>query len=178
MLTFFVIGDCLKKYPDLRQRAIEQWHEICNHTKTHSKYFRTWNEAERFESELLWWEETVKSVLGEEYLARMKKNFPFFRFPWMYWIRVKAYLDILKKHGYIPIWWSHTNNPKDGIVNNGDIYLRHFNNRDTANIRKNLELILQSEKEPKTVSDIIASENYEEPIWWHNVYKKKNEVGN
>ena len=49
-------------------------------------------------------------------------------------------------------------------MNNGDIYLWHFNNRDTANVRKNLEMILESNKQPKTVSDIITSEGYEEPI--------------
>jgi hypothetical protein len=36
-------------------------------------------------------------------------------------------------------------------------------------------MILESNKQPKTVSDIITSEGYEEPIWWHNVYKKKKE---
>ena len=176
--TFFVIWDCIKKYPDLRKRAIDHWHEICNHTAHHDKYFKTWNEPQRFESELLWWENDVRSVLWEDYLARMKRDFPFFRFPWMYWIRVKAYLDILKKHGYIPIWRSHVKNPVEGKVNNGDIYLWHFNNRDTANVRKNLEMILSSEKQPKTISDVITSNGYTEPIWWNNVYKKKRELKN
>jgi hypothetical protein len=49
-------------------------------------------------------------------------------------------------------------------VNNGDIYLWHFNNRDTANVRKNLEMILSSEKQPKTISDVITSNGYTEPI--------------
>ena len=174
--TFFVIWDCLKKYPDLWKRAVVNWHEICNHTAHHDKYFKAANEAQRFESELLWWENTVKAVLWEEYLARMKRDFPFFRFPWMYWIRVKAYLDILKEHGYIPIWWSYTKNPVDNVVNNGDIYLWHFNNRDTANVRKNLALILQSGKQAKTVSDIITSSDYDQPIWWNNVYKEKKKL--
>ena len=172
--TFFVIWDCLKLYPTLWKRAIDQWHEICNHTMHHNKYFKTWNEPERFESELLWREQTVKDVFWEEYLVRM--NFPFFRFPGMYWIREKAYLDILKDHGYIPIWWSNTKNPANGMVNNWDIFLWHFKNADTLNVRKNLEMVLQDGKQPKTVSDIITSEEYTEPIWRHNVYKKKNEV--
>ena len=176
--TFFVIWDCLGKYPDLWRKAVKQWHEICNHTAHHDKYFKTWNESQRFESELLWWERAVKSVLWEEYFVRMKRDFPFFRFPWMHWIREKAYLNILKKHGYIPIWWSNTENPKNWKVNNGDIYLWHFNNRDTANVRENLELILQNGKQPKTVSDIITSEDYSEPIWWNNVYKKRCEAKN
>jgi hypothetical protein len=123
----------------------------------------------------LWWEKTVKEVLWENYLIKMKKNHPFFRFPWMHWIREKAYLDILKKHGYIPIWRRHTENPKDWVVNNWDIFLRHFKNQDTLNIKKNLELILKNGKQAKTVSDIIMSEEYTEPIWWHNVYKKRSE---
>ncbi len=173
--TFFVIWECLKLHSTLWRKAAQQWHEICNHTQTHSKYFKTWNEPERFERELLWWEKTVKEVLWENYLIKMKKNHPFFRFPWMHWIREKAYLDILKKHGYIPIWRRHTENPKDWVVNNWDIFLRHFKNQDTLNIKKNLELILKNGKQAKTVSDIIMSEEYTEPIWWHNVYKKRSE---
>ena len=172
--TFFVIWECLRIHSDLWRRAAQQWHEICNHTDHHNKYFKTWDEPERFERELLWWEKTVKEVLWEDYLLRMKKNYPFFRFPWMYWIREKAYLDILKKHGYIPIWWRYTENPKNGVVNNGDIFLWHFKDQDTTNVRKSLELILQNGKQPKTVSDIITSDGYDEPIWWHNVHKKKS----
>lgn len=174
--TFFVIWECLRIHADLWKRAAQQWHEICNHTDHHNKYFKTWDEAERFERELLWWEKTAKEVLWEDYLLKMKKNHPFFRFPWMYWIREKAYLDILKKYGYIPIWWRYTENPKDGVVNNGDIFLWHFKDQDTTNVRKSLELILKNGKQPKTVSDIITSEGYTEPIWWHNVHKKKSEI--
>lgn len=174
--TFFVIWECLRIHSDLWRRAAQQWHEICNHTDHHNKYFKTWDETERFERELLWWEKTVKEVLWEDYFFKMKKNHPFFRFPWMYWIREKAYLDILKKHGYIPIWWRYTENPKDGVVNNGDIFLWHFKDQDMVNVRRSLELILKNGKQPKTVSDIITSDGYDEPIWWHNVHKKKSHM--
>ncbi len=176
--TFFVIWTCLKLHPKLWKRAAEQWHEICNHTMHHDKYFKTWNEAERFERELLWWEKVVKEVLWEDYLIKMKKNYPFFRFPWMYWIKVKAYLDILKKYGYIPIGWLHTYNPKDGVVNNGDIFLWHFKDQDKNNVKRNLDLIIQNGKHPMTVSNIITTDAYTEPIWWYNLYKKRNEVKN
>ena len=173
--TFFVIWSCLKLYPKLRRRAAEHGHEICNHTMHHDKYFKTWNEAERFEREVLEREDAVKFVLWEDYFIKMKKIFPFFRFPWMHWIRVKAYLDILKKHGYIPIGRWYTENPKDGIVNNWDIFLWHFKNQDTVNVRKSLDLILQNGKEATTVSHSITSENYES-IWWHNAHEKKSKI--
>ncbi len=176
--TFFVIGDCLKIHSNLWRKAVQQWHEICNHTATHSKYFKTWDEPERFERELLWWEKVAKEVLWEDYLIKMKKNHPFFRFPGMYWIREKDYLDILKKHGYIPIGWRHTKNPEDGVVNNGDIFLWHFKDQDTTNVRKSLELILKNGKHVKPVSDIITSDGYNEPIDWTNYMreKKKNKA--
>lgn len=174
--TFFVIWSCLKLHPALWKRAVEQWHEICNHTMHHNKYFKTWNEAERFESELLWWEKNAKEVLWEDYLIKMKKNYPFFRFPWMHWIRVKAYLDILKKHGYVPIGWRHTKNPESWNINNGDIFLWHFKNADTLNVRKNLEMVLRAWKHPKTVSDIITTEEYDTPIDWTNYGKKRKEA--
>jgi hypothetical protein len=50
------------------------------------------------------------------------------------------------------------------VVNNGDIFLWHFKDQDTTNVRKSLELILQNGKQPKTVSDIITSDGYDEPI--------------
>jgi peptidoglycan/xylan/chitin deacetylase (PgdA/CDA1 family) len=174
--TFFVIWSCLKLHPALWKRAVEQWHEICNHTMHHNKYFKTWNEAERFESELLWWEKNAKEVLWEDYLIKMKKNYPFFRFPWMHWIRVKAYLDILKKHGYVPIGWRHTKNPESWNINNGDIFLWHFKDADTLNVRKNLEMVLKAWKHPKTVSDIITTEEYDTPIDWTNYAKKRKEA--
>ena len=102
--TFFVIWECLKLHPELWRRAVQHGHEICNHTATHSKYFKTWNESERFERELLWWEKIAKSTLWEDYLIKMKRNHPFFRFPGMHGIRVKAYLDILKKAWLYTYW--------------------------------------------------------------------------
>ncbi len=180
--TFFVIWECLKLHPELWRKAAQQWHEICNHTMHHNKYFKTWNEPERFEGELLEWEDAVKMVLWKDYFIKMKKNFPFFRFPWMYGIREKVYLDILKKYGYIPIGWWYTENPKDGIVNNGEIFLWHFKDQDTLNVRKCLDLILQNGKYPKTMADLITTKEYVEekqgPIWWDNFSKKKNEVKN
>ena len=174
--TFFVIWDCLKLHPELWKKAVQQWHEICNHTATHSKYFKTWNEPERFERELLWWERIAKSTLWEGYLIKMKKNHPFFRFPWMYGIRVKAYLDILKKHGYIPIWWWYTENPKDGVVNNGEIFLWHFKDQDKNNVRRSLELALQNGKHIKPISDLIFTDEYKTPIDWTNYAKKIKEA--
>jgi hypothetical protein len=87
-------------------------------------------------------------------------------------------LDILKKHGYIPIGWRHTKNPEDGVVNNGDIFLWHFKDQDTTNVRKSLELILKNGKHVKPVSDIITSDGYNEPIDWTNYMreKKKNKA--
>ena len=172
--TFFVIWECLKLHPKLWKRAAQQGHEICNHTAHHDKYFKTWNEPERFEREVLQREDAVKMVLWEDYFVKMKKNFPFFRFPWMYWIREKAYLDILKKHGYIPIWWRYTENPKDGVVNNGDIFLWHFKDQDTINVRKSLELILKNEKQAKTIWEILDKT----PTDWTNYAKKRREANN
>lgn len=183
--TFFVIWECLKLHPKLWRRAAQHGHEICNHTAHHDKYFKTWDETERFEGEVLEWEDAVKMVLWRDYLVKMKKNFPFFRFPWMHWTRVKAYLDILKKHGYIPIGWWYTENPKDGIINNWEIFLWHFKNQDTINVRKSLELIFQNEKYPRTVADMVFTEDYVKkdgkglgPIWWYNLAEKKNLVRN
>ena len=174
--TFFVIWECLKMHPELWRKAAQQWHEICNHTAHHDKYFKTWDEAERFEKEVLWWEDAVRMVLWEDYFNRMKMNFPFFRFPWMHGIRVKVYLDILKKHGYIPIGWRYTENPKDGVVNNGEIFLWHFKDQDMENVKKSLELILKNGKNAETVSNIIFTDEYKTPTDWTNQAKKRRDA--
>lgn len=37
--TFFVVGDCCEKYPEIVQRAIDSGHEIGNHTYSHPKMY-------------------------------------------------------------------------------------------------------------------------------------------
>jgi hypothetical protein len=37
-------------------------------------------------------------------------------------------------------------------------------------------MILSSEKQPKTISDVITSNGYTEPIWWNNVYNEKKKL--
>ena len=64
------------------------------------------------ETEILMRETEVKNCLWEEYLNKMKNNYPFFRFPWWHWIlgstqEVKTRnVAVLKKMWYLSIWWS------------------------------------------------------------------------
>ncbi len=78
--TFFLMAEELEKNPELWQTAIANGHIVLNHTVHHYKDLSERSE-ETIKSEILGWEETAKTVLGEEYLLRMKKDFPFFRSP-------------------------------------------------------------------------------------------------
>jgi peptidoglycan/xylan/chitin deacetylase (PgdA/CDA1 family) len=39
--TFFIIGECIARFPQLWKQAIEDGHQICNHSDTHNRYFNT-----------------------------------------------------------------------------------------------------------------------------------------
>lgn len=64
------------------------------------------------ETEILMRETEVKNCLGEEYLSKMKNNYPFFRFPWGHWILnstkevITRNVTVLKKMWYLSIGWS------------------------------------------------------------------------
>ena len=59
-----MIGSQLRAYPDLWRQAIEDGHQICNHTYSHR-----WLSAlssEEIKREIFRWEEVAREVLGEE----------------------------------------------------------------------------------------------------------------
>lgn len=102
--TFFVIGQQLRAYPDLWQQALLDGHEICNHTYTHS--YLTSLSSEQIKKELSLWEESAQEVLGEEYLAKMKQDFPYIRFPGGAGHKDERVLRVVSQNGYQPIAWS------------------------------------------------------------------------
>lgn len=77
--TFFVIGKNLNQNTDLWKRAVNEGHEVCNHTYYHQLLGKM--SDEKIIKEFTDWEEAAEKILGAEYMVRMKRDFPFIRLP-------------------------------------------------------------------------------------------------
>lgn len=174
--TFFIIGQHLRDYPDLWRQAVADGHQICNHTLNH-KLLGTLDEAE-IRNQILGWEQAVIDVLGQDYLNKMKSEFPLIRFPGGSGFDMESVLKISTEYGYIPIGWSvetynsvlmHHNlnaEPAEPIANevmahvlgntsNGSIVLLHFVTHDAMKINEILDGLIGKGFELKYVTDII-----------------------
>lgn len=158
--TFFIIGECIKKYPELRKQAILDGHQICNHSDTHTKYFKKWD-TEFLEKEILDWEHTVKTYLGDKYLKLMKQEFPFFRFPGGSW--APDLLEITKKYGYLPFNRYYENNSSLDPIN-WWIILYHFNKWE---VEKVFQFIEEIHTTCVPLSELLRPTDT--PIGWKNI---------
>lgn len=102
--TFFVIGKYLKKNEDLWKQAIEEGHYICNHSQNHT--WLTDLNSEGAKKEILEWESSAAEVFGQEYVDKMKKEFPFIRLPGGAGNESKRVLRLVSELGYIPVGWN------------------------------------------------------------------------
>lgn len=148
-VTFFVVGQYLEVYPDLWKSALADGHQICNHSATHAKEWEKWISAEKVKEEILGWEKLATKVLGKEYVEKMKKEFPFVRFPYGGGNKSPDILIIAEELGYLPIWYSST------LEVNGAIYLMHFTSSDADKLEGVLDRIAQKGLKGVTVSEIL-----------------------
>jgi peptidoglycan/xylan/chitin deacetylase (PgdA/CDA1 family) len=89
--TFFVVGDCVKKHPEILNKMAKSGHTIGNHTKSHSfiKYFLTPD----MKQEILDNQKIIKKITGKEPVL--------FRPPWL--MHYPILLRSIKKLGLKPI---------------------------------------------------------------------------
>ncbi len=176
--TFFVIGKNLNNNTDLWKRAVKEGHEICNHTYYHQLLGKMSND--KIIKEITDWEEAAEKVLGKEYLARMKQDFPFIRLPGGDGNNNKRILYLAQSQGYKVIGWdtdSYTGvirqmvkdkQPKDVIgkqvsvyipkaAKKGSIILMHFNSYDTPYLKQTIKGLKDKGYEIKSVSEIIKN---------------------
>ncbi|WP_226670946.1 polysaccharide deacetylase family protein [Metabacillus litoralis] len=62
--TFFMIGESINKYPEIVKKAIDQGHEIGNHTNTHPKLSQLSSAECLMEIELN--EKSIEEIVGEK----------------------------------------------------------------------------------------------------------------
>lgn len=173
--TFFIIGKVLDDYPEVWKRAVNEGHQICNHTNYHE--LLTNMSDDRVKAEIVGWETSAKKVLGEDYIKRMKKEFPYLRLPGGGGAKSNRILSIAQANGYTVIGWNletyssiinplkktHSvqeisNKIEQHVVkkcSNGAIILLHFNQYDTGNIEGIVQGIKKRGFEFQPVSQII-----------------------
>lgn len=173
--TFFIIGSVLDDYPGVWKQAIDEGHQICNHTNYHEVL--TEMPDDKVKNEITGWEASAEKALGKEYVNKMKKEFPYLRLPGGGGNKSDRILSIAQACGYKVIGWSIETN--SSIINplkktntaeeisrkieqhvvskcsNGSIILLHFNQYDTENIDAILQGIGNRGYEMKLISEII-----------------------
>jgi peptidoglycan-N-acetylmuramic acid deacetylase len=173
--TFFVIGTALNKNADLWKQAIADGNQVCNHTNSHKSLSKLTNKE--IEAEISGWENTATKVLGKDYVDKMKKEFPYVRFPGGDGSNDKRILYIAQSLGYTVIGWdvdSYT-----GVIRplrktasvqaiaykissfipskcgKGSIVLMHFNSYDTGNLERTFDEVKRKGYDIQTVSELI-----------------------
>ncbi len=174
--TFFVIGKNLQNYPDLWKRAVEEGHHVCNHTQTHPMLSSL--SDQEVKNQITGWETTAKKILGEDYVAGMKLQYPYFRLPGGDGDSQKRIMKIVADLGYIPVGWSLET--VSSILNHHDlkteaaapiadsvsryvssnstkgmIVLMHFNAYDTLYIDSTIKKLLDKGLKIKDISEFI-----------------------
>lgn len=173
--TFFIIGKVLDDYPEVWRRAIKEGHQICNHTQSHTNLTNLPDDI--IQDEILGWEASARKVLGDDYLKRMKKEFPFLRLPGGGGAKSDRILEIAQMNGYKVIGWnietvSSVINPlknkksvneissriEQHIISKcsaGSIILLHFNKYDMGNLEQVVEGLKNRGFKMQTISQLI-----------------------
>ncbi len=173
--TFFIIGRVLDDYPEVWKRAINEGHEVCNHTLNHQTLTKL--SDQQVKNEILGWETYVKNNIGEDYLTRMKKDFPYLRLPGGGGNRDDRILQIAQNCGYKVIGWNLETNSsvinkmrnthtateiadkvKQHVIKNsakGSIILLHFNEYDITRLEDIIAGIKKHGYGFETVTEIL-----------------------
>lgn len=89
--TFFQVGECVKRYPEITKRIHKSGHTIGNHS--HSHRFSNYLKNPQFEREIKQTQEIINETIG--------KTPALFRPPWLY--RQSVLLKTLNKLGLTPV---------------------------------------------------------------------------
>jgi peptidoglycan/xylan/chitin deacetylase (PgdA/CDA1 family) len=162
--TFFVIGACLKKYPDLWRQAVEDGNEIAYHTMKHGSLNRCSNE--KIVRDINQWNDAARSVLGVGYRipkfgrapggsanARVRRLFNCIGYRLIYW----------SSDTYTGVYRGSKRNAAARIARYivkrttaGSISLQHFNKYDASSVSRYIAA-LKEKYTLGTISEALAA---------------------
>jgi len=166
--TFFPMGSWVELYPEVWQQAVEEGHELGNHTYSHA--FLTTISEDRVKDELTRWQESVDEALGYNYKTL------FFRPPGMDGFtslnnnKTKQLQGIIADKGMFPILWDvelvyalrnevyTTARIIEHVLANakgGSIVLLHFTHNDIAALPAILSGLRNRGLEPCSLSELL-----------------------
>lgn len=154
-LTLYPVGKNLhEKHRELWQRAIDEGHEIGNHTNTHASLDKL--PKERILRQLANMEANLNKALGYEYTVNT------LRYPYgngRYKGLRSAFAATIAEAGYIhSVLWDVDGTDNKTILNrvqNGSIVLFHSNKKDLRILKKVLPKLSEKGYEMVTVSELL-----------------------
>jgi peptidoglycan/xylan/chitin deacetylase (PgdA/CDA1 family) len=110
--TFFVLGQNVKRYPDLIKKIIADGHNIANHTWSHNVFMKEVS-VKDFTDQIKNTHDILVQTVGENNIE------PFFRFPTGAGASSKEGLAMLSQLGFANFYWSmsaHDSRTKDPAI--------------------------------------------------------------
>ena len=169
--TFFPMGSWVDLEPEVWRRAVEEGHELGNHTHSHA--FLTTISEEKIREELNRWQQSVDEALGYPYRTL------FFRPPGMDGFtstqssRTKRFQEIIAQKGMFAVLWdvelvyalryevATQARITDHVLTNakgGSIVLLHFTPNDIAALPDILTGLRKRGLEPCSLSELLLAE--------------------
>ncbi len=169
--TFFPMGSWVELHPEVWKQAVEEGHELGNHTYNHA--FLTTVSDERVKEELNRWQEAIDSALGFKYQTY------FFRPPGMDGFTspqgstAKRYKEIIANKGMFAVLWDvelvyalrneayTTARITEHVLANakgGSIVLLHFTENDIAALPEIINGLRRRGLEPCSLSELLLAE--------------------
>ncbi len=169
--TLFPMGLWVDREPEVRRRAVEEGHELGNHTYSHA--FLTNISEDQIREELDGWQKSVDEALGYSYRTL------FFRPPGMYGFtsaessRTKRYQEIIADKGMFTVLWdvelvyalrNDAYTPEritQHVMQNargGSIVLLHFTPSDIAALPAIISGLRSRGLEPCSLSELLLAQ--------------------
>ncbi|GEM_PF-616225 len=170
--TLFPKGDIVEQQPEVWQRAVDEGHELGNHTYTHP--YLSYQSNEKIKEELKNWQKAVDQSLEQDYRTL------FFRPPYrdgyssgQRWHKERIQ-EIVAEQGMFTILWDietlhalqnnpyTTENITRHVLNNaqgGSIILLHFIDEDIAAIPDIITGLRDRGLEPVPLSEVLLAES-------------------
>ena len=133
-----------------RKRLVRQWEWYIKEILWWAEYDKikelSWPDFPRkvnttalLDAEIRMWEIQIEKSFWIDYLLKMKRDFPFYRFPWKVWANRPENIQVLKDHGYLSIWWTHESGKDNSTQTEWWIELFHVNDSVANNFEKYLD---------------------------------------